>query len=303
MTFDLTRRHFGLACLATTFVNIPGSVWCTAYAYANPSLLVDPADLAAQLPTGTGSQSVGNAWDLVVVDVRPREDFDAGHIPGARHLDPNGVVARHSPVDGALQSISDLETLLSGLGLAANRRIVFYDDKGGFHAARMLWLMEYLGHRDVAILNGGWSGWRAAKKAVSKMESVYHPASFQAAVSPRRHASAADVLAHRNEPNSVLIDVRPEKLYAKGHIPWAINIPWSRNLGEDGRFLGEEALRAHFAAHGVTPESNVIMHCQIGLASSHSYVALRLLGFPQVRVYHRSWAEWNMDPALPKATS
>jgi len=129
------------------------------------------------------------------------------------------------------------------------------------------------------------------------------PAVFQAALAPRRHASAGDVLAHREEPRRVLIDVRPQKLFAQGHIPWAINVPWSQNLGGDGRFLSASALRSHFAAHGVTPQSNVIMHCQIGLASAHSYVALRLLGFPQVRVYHRSWAEWGKDPSLPKATA
>jgi len=126
---------------------------------------------------------------------------------------------------------------------------------------------------------------------------------FQSALSPRRHASAEDVLTHREVPGSVLIDVRPPKMYAEGHIPWAVNIPWAKNLGEDGRFLTAAELLAHFKQNGVTPEHDVIMHCEVGLASSHSYVALRLLGYPRVRVYHRSWAEWDSDPALPKAIS
>lgn len=126
---------------------------------------------------------------------------------------------------------------------------------------------------------------------------------FQPALSPRRVATADDVLSHRNAPDAVLIDVRPTRTYEEGHIPWAVNIPWSQNLGEDGRFLSAADLMAYFGNHGVSPEDNVIMHCQVGLASSHNYVALRLLGFPRVRVYHRSWAEWRSDPSLPKVTS
>lgn len=303
MLTKLTRRQFGGLTLAAALISAPRPGWTQTTGYANPDLLMEPADLiGAVSPTGS-MQRKDQSDGLVVVDVRPRDEFDAGHIPGARYLDPNAVVARFSPIDGTLRSVSELEALLSGLGIAADRRIVFYDDRGGFHAARMFWLLEYLGHRNVAVLNGGWSGWRAANGPVVTDENDHEPGTFQAAVSPRRHASAADVLTHRNDPSGVLIDVRPGSMYADGHIPWAINVPWSQNLGADGRFLSADALLAHFKAQGVTPESNVIMHCQNGLASSHSYVALRLLGYPQVRVYHRSWAEWGNDPALPKSTS
>ena len=89
-------------------------------------------------------------------------------------------------------------------------------------------------------------------------------------------------------------------MYEAGHIPWAVNIPWSQNLGADGRFLSASYLRAHFEENGVTPDKHVIMYCQVGLASSHSYITLRFLGYPSVRVYHRSWAERGEDPSLPR---
>lgn len=303
MLTKLTRRQFGGLTLAAAFISAPRPASAQTPGYANPHLLMEPADLIGVVSPAGNMQQENQSDGVIVIDVRPRAEFDAGHIPGARALDPNAVVARFSPVDGTLRSVPELEGLLSGLGIAADRRIVFYDDRGGFHAARMFWLLEYLGHRNVAVLNGGWSGWRAAKGPIAMGENDHETGAFQAAVSPRRHASAADVLAHRDNPNGVLIDVRPGSMYAEGHIPWAINVPWSQNLGADGRFLSADALLAHFQAQGVTPESNVIMHCQNGLASSHSYVALRLLGYPQVRVYHRSWAEWGNDPALPKSTS
>lgn len=296
MKTKLNRRAFGALFLGATAMSIPKLGWGKSLDYANPHLIVDPESLI------DNTSSLGKDG-VVLIDVRPREEYGAGHIPGARHLAPNAVVARQSPVDGTLQSIASIEALLGTVGVSADRSIVFYDDRGGFHAARMLWLMEYMGHRNAVVLNGGWSSWLSAGGTPTAEVPQQEVTVFQAALSPRRHATAADVLAHRETPGAVLIDVRPPSMYNEGHIPWAVNIPWAQNLGEDKRFRSAEALMAHFERHGVTPESDVIMHCQNGLASAHSYVALRLLEFPRVRVYHRSWAEWGNDPALPKSLS
>ncbi|MEO1191547.1 MAG: sulfurtransferase [Pseudomonadota bacterium] len=303
MKYALTRRHFGQLTVGLVALGVPKLGFAQTIAFANPSLLEQPETLGSLVSAATEGGSSSVIEGLVLVDVRSREEFEAGHIPGAVHLDPDAVAAPHSPVKGALMGIADLEALLGGLGIAADRRILFYDDRGGFHASRMLWLMEYMGHRNVAVLNGGWSAWQEVGGRITTDPAVAVPAVFQSAVSPRRHASAADVLDHRDSPDAVLIDVRPSHLYAKGHIPWAVNIPWSQNLGEDGRFLQAGELLAHFESQGVSPEKDVIIHCQTGVASSHSYLGLRLLGYPRVRVYHRSWAEWGSDPALPKATS
>lgn len=297
MTFNLSRRAFGLATLGLAVASVPRLGFAQSAAYANPNLLIEPNELI-----NAASAMIGNT-DAVLIDVRPREEFDAGHIPSARHLDPNAVAADKSPIDGTLRGVADLEKLLGNVGIAADRRIIFYDDRGGFHAARMLWLMEYLGHRNVALLNGGWTSWLEAGGAVETQVSAFDLSVFQAALSPRRHATAQDVLSHRGNSDAVLIDVRPTKMFDEGHIPWAANIPWADNLDQDSRFKQVSDLMAHFERHGVTPEHDVIMHCQVGLASSHSYVALRLLGFPRIRVYHRSWAEWGSDAALPKVTA
>jgi len=303
MKTHLTRRSFGVLTLGAATAAFPALTFARSVAYANPHLLIEPGELSGAMSPIHSSVADRDEANPIVIDVRSRDGFDEGHIPGARHLDPNAVVAEHSPITGTLRPIAEIETLLGALGVAANRRIVFYDDRGGFHAARMLWLMEYLGHRNVAVLNGGLSAWQADGGPMTRDAARAIPARFQSALSPRRHATADDVLQHRDTPDGILIDVRPSEMYAEGHIPWAVNIPWARNLGANGRFLPADALMAHFEGHGVTPEHNVIMHCQVGLASSHSYVALRLLGFPRVRVYHRSWAEWGGDKALPKATS
>jgi thiosulfate/3-mercaptopyruvate sulfurtransferase len=98
----------------------------------------------------------------------------------------------------------------------------------------------------------------------------------------------------------VVIDVRPSALFAKGHIPWARSIPWSLNLKADKTMKSADELLAHFASHGVTPDKNIASHCQDGKASAHSYFTLRLLGYPRLRSYDRSWMEWGAADDLPK---
>lgn len=287
---SLKRMTFIGAMLGATLAT---AACANAGNYANPELLMG-ADELAKL-TQTGKLDPG----IVVIDVRPHAEFAAGHIPGARHLDPNEVVDPGSPIEGSLKSQAEVADILSSLGISANTRVVYYDDKAGFHAARMFWLTEYYGHRKVAILNGGLTAWSKAGYKLSQEVAEPQPARFAPAVTPRRHAAADYILQRREDADTVVIDVRPTALYAKGHIPWAKNMPWKGNLTQDGFYKPAEDLASHFAAQGVTADKNVVIHCQTGLASSHSYVALRLMGYPRVRVYHRSWAEWGTAGDLP----
>lgn len=296
----MTRRSFGALFLASAA--LPSFAFAGSGGYAFPALLESVEGLLSRAWLGHDSRPHYERSGMILIDVRERAEYDQGHIPGARHLDPNAVVAGASPVTGALRPEAEIAGLLAEIGIAPSLRVVFYDDRGGFHAARMFWLLEYFGHQNVALLNGGFSAWRAAGGPVETETADFQPAAITPAPMARRFASADYILAHREDPDTVVIDVRPPKLYEEGHIPWALNIPWSQNLGEDGLFLSAAALRAHFEAHGVIPERNIVIHCQTGLASSHSYVALRLLGYPRLRVYHRSWAEWGSDMTLPRET-
>lgn len=289
--FSLFKR--GAVFSALLGASLATTACANAGEYANPELLIGADDLAKMTSTASAEP------EIVVIDVRPKAEFDAGHIPGARHLDPNEVVDASSPIQGALKSETEVAEILGALGIRADTRVVYYDDKAGFHAARMFWLTEHYGHRKVSLLNGGLKAWTAAGHGLSQDAAAFQPARFAPAVTPRRHASADYILQRRDDAETVVIDVRPTKLYNEGHIPWAQSLPWKGNLAEDGTFKSPEDLAAHFAAQGVTDSRNVVIHCQTGLASSHSYVALRLLGYPRVRVYHRSWAEWGTAGDLP----
>ncbi len=296
-------RSAAIACILA-FAALPAR----AADYANPQLLTSADELRAVTEYSEVDMGVSYSEDTAVIDVRPVADYLESHIPGARHLAPNAVADPNSPVPGALRPAADLAVVFGNLGISPDTHVVLYDDKGGFHAARVFWLLEYYGHRKVSLLDGGIQKWVEAGYALDKgprRKGQTRPAIalFSPAITPRRHASADYIIERHDDPETLVIDVRPTSAYVKGHIPWAMNIPWKANLKADKTMKSADALIAHFESLGVTPEHNIVVHCQNGLASAHSYFALRLIGYPKVRTYHRSWVEWGAADDLPKAVT
>jgi thiosulfate/3-mercaptopyruvate sulfurtransferase len=285
MNFDTVRAAAAALVLATL-----ASSPTQAEGYANSHLLITTIQLADML----GDKNVR------VIDVRPKADYDAGHIPGAIHLGADDVIDPTSHVPGARLPDMKLAQMLGERGIDKDTKVVLYDDKGGFHAARLFWMLEYFGHRKVGILNGGIPKWIADGRQLSLEDPRARRAEFTLTLTSHRAADADWLLERRDDPNVTVIDVRPPQLYEKGHIPWAKSIPWALNLEKDGTMKPAGALRAHFASFGVVPERNIAIHCTDGKAASHSYFTLRLLGYPRVRTYDRSWSEWGMADELPK---
>lgn len=292
MTLALDRRHWlGAASVACVLAATSRPRAAAAATASGSGFAVTPAALAQMLDDRRTR----------VIDVRPRSAYEAGHIPGAVHLAADAVIDRDSPIDGAMLPEPALAAMFGRLGISRGTHVVLYDDQGGFHAGRLFWMFEYLGHRRAAILDGGIPRWIRERRPISRAAPRPEPATFTPALIERRFASADWLMDKRNDPEVVVIDVRPAERYRAGHIPWALSIPWRLNLTEEGVLKPAEALRAHFAAFGVTPERNIATHCQDGKASGHTYWVLRTLGFPRVRSYDRSWAEWGAADDLPKA--
>jgi thiosulfate/3-mercaptopyruvate sulfurtransferase len=238
-------------------------------------------------------------------------EFRAGHLPGARFLDldrdlaapPGRGRGRHP-----LPEAGSFEAAMRRAGMTSDRSVVVYDSGGGLSAARAWWLLRYFGHRDVRLLDGGFTAWIAAGRPSSTAEPPAEEGDFTAVPGgmPTLDAAAA---AHTAR-HAVLLDARAAERYrgdvepvdpVAGHIPGARSVPTARNLGADGRFLGPAALRERFAAAGVESGAMVGAYCGSGVTAAHEVLALELAGI-HAALYPGSWSEWVSDPDRPVAT-
>jgi len=242
---------------------------------------------------------------------RGRRDYLEAHIPGATyfHLDEDlsatpvpGRTGRHP-----LPPVPRLQRLFSARGISAESQVVCYDDMGGAIAARLWWMLRWLGHDAVAVLDGGWQAWLAGNRPVRVGEEQVTPAEFVARPRPEMLVGAS-VVAEPG-PGTCVIDARGPQRYrgeeepidpVAGHIPGAINLPFAGNM-IDGRFRPAEALRARYMA-ATSDTSSAIVYCGSGVTAAHDLLAMVHAGLPMGRLYAGSWSDWITDPNREIAT-
>jgi thiosulfate/3-mercaptopyruvate sulfurtransferase len=234
-----------------------------------------------------------------------RLSYEAGHIPGARFADleqdlssPGGVRGRHP-----LPERASLESRFRAWGVNDDTPLVCYDQNSGAFAARFWWLARWLGHRDVAVLEGGLDAWLAAGLPTNA-DSVATTAGHFTAHEPltrMRDATEIDASAQ------TLLDARDIQRFRgevepidriAGRIPGAISAPFTDNL-VDGRFKSAEALRLRFSELGLKATDDIVCYCGSGVTAAHNVLALIRAGYPEPALYPGSWSEWIEDPARP----
>ncbi len=260
--------------------------------FSDPSLLISAEQLESAL----------DDLNLRILDVRSPDLYQEGHIPFALSLPAAAVLDATSRIEGARRSDAELAQMFSSLGIGRESRVVLYDDKGGHEAARVLWILRYLGHQSVSLVDGGFPKWQEDGRYVTQQTRLVTQEYFPLDLVPRRLATADWILDHLGDSNVVILDVRPPERYAESHIPGAINIPWRKNLDADETWKNPEELRELYESAGVTKDKDIVVYCQGGNHNAHTYVTLKALGYPQVRSYDRAWPEWGSDPSLPKVT-
>ena len=290
----------------------------TGKGYANPDLVWTPEELKNRI----GAQKSG---DLILIDARPAPDWSQGHIEGAAHLDIYGISLNDTRPQALAAFTWMLAYLMEIRGVDYGKTVVFYENSTGFRAARGFWFLEYLGHEDVHVLDGGLNAWKEAgfpvtNEAWPMAQSAQDPgpASGKRIVRTRfashlkepdrgRIATVDDILARLDNPDTVIHDTRSAgEYYAEnvraargGAIPGSRHLEWLEFVGEDGSLRPAGELSAMVESLGCTKEKEIIPLCQGGYRSAHAYLVYRLLGYPRVRNYLGSWKEWGDRLDLP----
>jgi thiosulfate/3-mercaptopyruvate sulfurtransferase len=273
--------------------------WAAAETYTRPELLAETDWLAQHLNDST----------IRIIDMRAEDVYRKSHIPGSVNL--NWQALKDSNNELYVIPPEKFAGLMSQLGVGNNTTVVGYDDQGGLSPARLWWVLDYYGHPQAKVLNGGWNKWLKEKHPVVSEVPTPAPAQFDVHTEAQKICIVDELLADMKRPNVVTIDARSPAEYSGfdvrakrgGHIPGTVNIDWVRNLTTDEikTFRPAPELRKIYEAAGVTPDKDIIVHCQTGVRAAHTVFTLTLLGYNQLRNYDGSWQEWGNRPDLPIA--
>lgn len=243
-----------------------------------------------------------------------RRAYQANHLPGARyaHLDEdlsapkNGRNGRHP-----LPDVATFAQTLSRWGIDAGKQVVVYDDSFGAMAVRLWWMLRWMGHDAVALLDGGLPKWQREQRALTADLPAVRPSTFTPQVREHMVVKADAVLA-ASQSGTPLFDARPEMRFTgekepidpvAGHVPGARNLPFDDNLAMAGTMMSAEELREMYdeLLDGRKPEE-VIHMCGSGVTACHNLLAMEIAGLPGAKLYAGSWSEWIADPSRPVAT-
>ena len=275
--------------------------------------LIDPSTLAPHL-TDDQWVVVDCRFDLMAPEKGEQDYLDA-HIPGARyaHLDRDlsgaktGSNGRHP-----LPTAEQMRERFGVMGIGPRTQVVVYDADTGMYAARLWWMLRFMGHDAVAVLDGGLARWVREGHAVRGGREVVRPATFVGAPRESWRLDAPTVQAHLSDADSLLVDARAEPRFRgdnepidrrAGHIPGARNFFFQQNLNEDKTFKSPGELRSAWSALlRDRPVEQVVMYCGSGVTACHNLLALEHAGLTGARIYPGSWSEWSSDLSRPIAT-
>ncbi len=241
-----------------------------------------------------------------------RAGYEEAHIPGAMYADWQVDIVEPGSLSNDIASPSRFTALMRALGINGDMRVVIADDAGGMFATRMRWAIQYYGHDDVRILDGGWVKWRAEGRPVSGDIPQVLRGDFAARPRPELCATAEDILRSMDQGGLQLIDTRSPAEFSGaasrakhgGHIPGAISLPRSSLVtAGDGTLKPASELRQIFTEQGISLDAPAtVLYCNSGVSATYGKLAMEVAGATNLRIYDGSWKEWGNDETSPKAT-
>ncbi|HTK06891.1 MAG TPA: sulfurtransferase [Ktedonobacteraceae bacterium] len=242
--------------------------------------------------------------------VGAREEYEKEHIPEALYVDwSSDIVDPADDVEAQIAPPARFAQMMEQLGIGDQHLVVAYDaHPASQFATRFWWALNYYGHKQVVVLNGGYLKWKREGRPLTDAVPTYAPAVFTPRPQPEMRATAAEVLSLLKQPGVNLVDARDQGQYSgtvvrgegrRGHIPGAINVPREDLIASDGTFRSNEEIQRIFAQAGVSPEQHVVAYCNGGVAATSILFSLALLGYPHLTNYDGSWNEWGERQDLP----
>jgi len=271
-----------------------------AMTYVHPEQLVETDWVAAQ---AAGS----NVANIRIVDMR-QSGYAEGHVPGAVYLSPIAIRdAKNAPT--FLPAAAAFQEMMARLGISDGTRVIVYDERGGIYAARLWWILNYFGHTNVALMNGGWVKWTAERRQTTADTPAFAAGTFTPKPQPRWVATAADVVGAINKPGIKIVDARTtaeiegkdlRNIKRGGFIESSIPVYWEDLLDLPQRtFKSADELKKIYEDRGILLSNEVITYCQVGMRASVDLFALHLIGYDRLRNYYGAWEEWGNRDDLP----
>lgn len=270
-----------------------------ALTYAHPEQLVDTDWVAAHAADA----------NVRIVDMR-QNGYADGHVPNAVYLSPVAIRDAKAPPT-FLPTPAAFADMMARLGISDGTRVVVYDERGGIYAARLWWILNYFGHSNVALMNGGWVKWSAEHRPTTAAVPTPPAGRFTPTPQPRWVATADDVVGAIDKSGVKIVDARTtaeiegtdlRNIRRGGFVPSSVPIYWEDLLDPKAKtFKPADELKKIYEARGILPSQEVIAYCQVGMRASVDLFALHLIGYDKLRNYYGAWEEWGNRDDLPIA--